>query len=95
MAAQKLMEYLPQDLRPDYEPILFPDEDSYEWLIVKAADCISAYLKCADEGAADSGEFRKAQKNISISTSAIKMPGADEFMWKFAPGFGMPADALN
>lgn len=62
MAAQKLMEYLPQDLRPDYEPILFPDEDSYEWLIVKAADCISAYLKCADEGAAGNGEFRKAQK---------------------------------
>lgn len=75
MAAQKPMEYLPQDIRPDYESILFPDEDSYERPIVRAADCISAYLKCADEGVAGNCEFRRAQKNISISISAMKMPG--------------------
>lgn len=44
MASEKLLEYLPEDLRDAYVPLLLPDERAPEWRIVKAADRISAYL---------------------------------------------------
>ena len=42
MASEKLMDYLPEDFKGDFQKLLFPDEQSYEWRIVKAADRISA-----------------------------------------------------
>ena len=49
MASEQLMGYLPEDLKPEYAPLLFPREDSLEWRLVKAADKISAYVKCEEE----------------------------------------------
>ncbi len=49
VAAQKLAAMLPADLRYDFEPLLSPDESSREWRIVKAADKLSAYIKCVEE----------------------------------------------
>ena len=49
MASEKLLEYLPEDMQGDFRALLFPDEESYEWRIVKAADRISAYVKCLEE----------------------------------------------
>ena len=45
MASEKLLEYLPEDMQEDFRALLFPDEESYEWRIVKAADRISAYVQ--------------------------------------------------
>ena len=95
IASEKLMEYLPQDLRPDYEPLLFPDESSCEWRIVKAADRIAAYLKCVEEEASGNNEFGMAKENILNSIQALHRPEADEFMEEFAPSFAMCLDALN
>ena len=49
MASEKLLDYLPADFQEDFRELLFPDEESYEWRIVKAADRISAYVKCLEE----------------------------------------------
>ncbi len=95
IASKKLMEYLPADLRPEYEPLLFPDENTRVWRIVKAADRISAYVKCLEEDASGNHEFRYAQENIRISIADMNMPEANDFMRDFAASFALPLDALN
>ena len=95
MASKKLLEYLPEDMKEDFRALLFPDEESYEWRIVKAADRISAYVKCLEEYGYGNREFLTAQENIRASISQMNMPEAEDFMREFAPSFMLPHDALN
>lgn len=95
MASKKLLEYLPEDMKEDFRALLFPDEESYEWRIVKAADRISAYVKCLEEYGYGNREFLTAQENIRASISQMNMPEAEDFMREFAPSFMLPLDALN
>lgn len=95
MASQKLLDYLPPDFQETFEKLLFPDEESPEWKIVKAADRISAYVKCLEEYAFGNREFLTAQENIRASISAMNLPEAEDFMREFAPSFLLPLDALN
>lgn len=95
MASQKLLDYLPPDFQETFEKLLFPDEESLEWKIVKAADRISAYVKCLEEYAFGNHEFLTAQENIRASISAMNLPEAEDFMREFAPSFLLPLDALN
>ena len=95
MASEKLLEYLPEDRKEDFRALLFPDEESYEWRIVKAADRISAYVKCLEEYGYGNREFLTAQENIRASISQMNMPEAEDFMREFAPSFMLPLDALN
>ena len=95
MASEKLLEYLPEDMKEDFRALLFPDEESYEWRIVKAADRISAYVKCLEEYGYGNREFLTAQENVRASVSQMNMPEAEDFMREFAPSFMLPLDALN
>ena len=95
MASEKLLDYLPADFQEDFRELLFPDEESYEWRIVKAADRISAYVKCLEEYGFGNREFLTAQENIRASISQMNMPEAEDFMREFAPSFMLPLDALN
>ena len=95
MASEKLLDYLPADFQEDFRELLFPDEGSYEWRIVKAADRISAYVKCLEEYGFGNREFLTAQENIRASVSQMDMPEAEDFMREFAPSFMLPLDALN
>ena len=95
MASEKLLEYLPEDLREDYAPLLLPDETSEEWKLVKAADKISAYLKCLEEEGYGNHEFMAAKQNIESSIRALELPEVNDFMDQFAPSFRLPLDALN
>ena len=76
-------------------PLLLPDESAPEWRVVKAADRISAYLKCLEEEGYGNGEFLAAKQNIAASIEALGMPEVDDFMREFAPSFRLPLDALN
>ena len=49
IANEKLLSMIPPELREDYEEIVLQNEDSYEHILVKAADKISAYAKCIEE----------------------------------------------
>jgi 5'-deoxynucleotidase len=95
LATEKLIGYLPEDLRPEYEPLLFPDESSGEWKLVKAADKICAYLKCVEELSLGNREFATAESDIRRALTALNMPEVDEFMQEFAPSFSMPLDQLD
>jgi 5'-deoxynucleotidase len=87
--------YLPEDLRPEYKPLLFPNERSGEWRLVKAADKICAYLKCVEELSIGNREFASAEEDIRASLTRLNLPEVDEFMREFAPSFSMPLDQLD
>ena len=95
LASKQLLEYLPEDFRADFEALLLPDESTREWKIVKAADRISAYVKCVEEAGYGNEEFRRAQETIRRSISGMDMPEAEIFMEEFVPSFSLPLDGLN
>lgn len=71
IAAERLLSRLPEDLRPVYRSILLPaehdsDQDSrYLLRLVKAADKISALIKCIEEETTGNTEFRTAKKHTA------------------------------
>ncbi|MBQ3222949.1 MAG: 5'-deoxynucleotidase [Clostridia bacterium] len=95
LATEQLMSYLPDDMRAAYEPLLKPDETSEEWKLVKAADRLSAYIKCLEESGYRNDEFRQAQVNTLLAIHEMKVPEAEDFLREFAPSFALPLDALN
>ena len=95
MASEQLAGYLPEDLREEFQPLLFQDENSEEWKIVKAADKISAYVKCVEELGYGNAEFESAGGTIRAQIEEMGLPEADDFMREFVPSFALPLDALN
>jgi 5'-deoxynucleotidase len=94
-ARHKLLAMLPSELRPDYESLIFTDEDASEWRIVKAADRICAYVKCLEELKAGNREFARAEKTIKKAIDAIDLPEVQYFMKHFVPSFVLTLDELN
>ena len=64
VANDKLISMLPEELRPDYKEVIEVDSKSYEGILVKAADKISAYIKCIEEMRSGNKEFAKAEKSL-------------------------------
>ncbi len=95
-AAKSLLELLPEDLRPDYEGLFFrkPGEEEL-WKIVKAADKISALIKCVEEGKAGNREFDSAKKSIEESIRNMKVPEADIFVQEFLPSYYLTLDEIS
>lgn len=60
---------LPEDIRPTYEALIGTEEKGAEWRIVKAADKISAYIKCMEERKMGNREFAEAETS---TLSAIR-----------------------
>ena len=95
VAARKLTAMLPDDLRADFEPLLTPDEACREWRIVKAADKLSAYIKCVEELKAGNSEFARARESIARQLAAMELPELREFMAEFGRGFELTLDELD
>lgn len=95
-ASRKLLSMLPEDMRAYYEAAFFKqDEDEYLWKIVKAADKISALIKCIDEKKAGNTEFTKALESTQRAIEKMKLPEAEEFMNDFIPAFYLTLDELG
>ena len=77
---------LPEEMAQIYRDILFYDESSYEGRIVKAADRISAYIKCIEEEKAGNSEFKKRRINFEENTGYENARGGI-FFSIFHPGF--------
>lgn len=95
VSKNKLLSMLPDEMKAEYQKILFFDEDSAEGRIVKAADRLSAYIKCLEEEKAGNTEFKKAAASILKKITDMQMPEADYFMEHFIPGFRLTLDELN
>lgn len=96
VAKEKLSQMLPRDLQPDYLGLLFIEENDKEhWWLVKAADKISAYLKCIEELKGGNQEFAKAEKTIKREISKINLPEVAYFMKHFVPSYSLTLDDLD
>lgn len=96
VACNRLLNMLPKDLREEYENLFIKkDEDEYLWKIVKAADKISALIKCIEEENAGNSEFVSAQMTLRKAVDQIDMEEVKEFLKEFMPSFGMTLDELQ
>ena len=94
MANDRLLAMLPEDLRGCFAPYLCEGRD-YDHQIVKAADSLSAYLKCVEERRAGNHEFDAAGEAIRRQLDAITLPEVQDFIREFVPSFSLTLDELN
>ena len=94
LSADRLLALLPEDLQPAFTPYM-KQASGYDHSLVKAADRISAYIKCLEEQRAGNREFDYAAENIRRSIAAIDLPEVRDFLTDFLPAFGMTLDELN
>ncbi|MBE5815898.1 MAG: 5'-deoxynucleotidase [Clostridiales bacterium] len=94
-ARQRLTAMLPKEMQPDFLPYLQPDEESESWQLVKAADRISAYIKCLTEEKLGNGEFAKAKETILESLQASPLPEVEDFLREFVPSYTLTPDELS
>ena len=64
IANEKLLSMLPEELQEDYRALIAEEEDSYEHMLVKAADKIAAYIKCIEEMRSGNREFARAEATL-------------------------------
>ena len=94
LSADRLLALLPEDLQPAYNPYM-KQVSGYEHTLVKAADRISACIKCMEEQRAGNREFDYAAENIRDSIASIDLPEVKDFLTDFLPAFDMTLDELN
>ena len=99
VAEMRLLEQLPEDSRGVYAEIFDgtgAEEDKYMRRLVKAADKLSALIKCMEESGAGNGEFRSAQISTekSVQKMAEELPEVRVFLDEFLPPYGSTLDEL-
>ena len=94
IAANQLISELPHEMQPEYEKIL-KEEKNEDWKYVKAADKLSAYIKCIEESNMGNTDFKKAKETLEKSVKNMKMKEVDFFMEKFLPSYTMTLDEIS
>ena len=109
VAEQRLLSRLPEDLRPVYRDIFGQDpssgeaspeeeeKEAYLRRLVKAADKLSALIKCIEEENAGNTEFRTAKKTILAAVDRLceELPEVRDFRSECLPPYGHTLDELS
>jgi len=96
LAAIQLLTMLPDDIREEYEDLFFVrEQDAYLWKLVKAADKISALIKCVEEEKTGNTEFSKAKKLTQKSIEDMKIEEVSVFLKEFFPAYKLTLDELQ
>jgi 5'-deoxynucleotidase len=95
-ACAALLRRLPEDLRGAYSPLLCPRQETDLALLpyVKAADKLSALVKCIEERKAGNREFARAESSIREILVHMRMPAIDCFLEEFLPVYEEPLDGV-
>ncbi len=94
VANDKLLSMLPDEMQGVYDPLLRDSEPQIRRL-VKAADRLSAYIKCVEESKVGNREFAKASDSIIQSVRDMDLPEADYFVEKFLPAYTLTLDEMD
>lgn len=89
-AEKQLTEMLPQDFKDDFNKIYNPDEKTEK--LVKAADKISAIIKCIEEINMGNREFFDAKESLEKALISLNCEEANIFCEEFLPGFYLSLD---
>ena len=93
VAGERLLDMLPPALRESYAPLVLED-DKVVLPIVKAADKLSAYIKCVEEQKAGNTEFDSAEKATMQAMRAMNLPELDWFIDNCLEAFALNLDQL-
>ena len=94
VAEKKLLHMLPEELQSVYAPILTPADAEVEKL-VKAADKLSAYIKCVEELKAGNTEFREAAAQTRKALEVYGVPEVDYFLDTVMDSCSLTLDELK
>lgn len=94
LAAGNLLSLLPEDLRPAYEPIFDEEreEDAALRPLIKAADKLSAIIKCIEERKTGNREFMAAEEGLRRAVADMELSEAQVFMEEFLPAYEQSID---
>jgi 5'-deoxynucleotidase len=95
LACRQLLNTLPPELRPAYEELLVGETQRQLHDLVKAADKLSAYVKCIEERKAGNKEFLSAEKQSRRILEESELPEVAYFLEHFIPAFEKDLDELG
>lgn len=99
IAAKRLLALLPNELQAVYQAAICPTDNSPEQrlsrLFIKAADKISALIKCLQELALGNAEFQQAEAKTRKRIKELNLNEADYFVAHFVPAYALSLDDLN
>ena len=94
VAKNQLLTGLPEVMRDSYEPLFLETKEEEElWRYIKAADKISAYIKCIEESG--NTDFIEAEKTIEKTIRDMHIQEVDYFMEEFIPAYMKTLDELG
>ena len=93
IAGERILNMLPPVLRQSYESLVL-EEDEEIGRVVKAADKLSAYIKCVEEQKAGNTEFDSAAVLTMDSMKQMAMPELDWFIENCLPAYSLNIDQL-
>lgn len=93
VAGNRLLAMLPEDYKSDYEPLFtHRQEDEALWTLVKAADKISALIKCIEETRMGNKEFEIALKSQEKKIEEINLDEVKFFSDHFLKAYYLTLD---
>ena len=94
VAEEQMLSGLSSDIRAHYKGVLSETEEEEElWKYVKAADKMSAYIKCLEEKKSGNMDFADAEKTIYQAIVDMNIPEADYFIKEYIPAYMGTLDA--
>ena len=95
-AERELLTMLPSELEPEYRRLFEMEEsESAVYRYVKAADKLSAYIKCLEERKSGSREFLIAEKQTLKAVRDMGLPAADYFIENLLSAYELTLDELR
>ena len=94
VSCKKLVAMLPEQLQAEYEPLLTESDPEIK-RIVKAADKLSAHIKCLEELKAGNQEFASAARQTRKALEKMELPCLDWFMENCLEPFSRDLDELE
>lgn len=93
---KSLLEALPEDIRPVYEGLICSESSPDElYKLLKAADKISALIKCIEERRAGNTEFDAAYDSTLQAIRSLGCREAEIFLDEFMGAYSEPLDSLT
>ncbi len=95
-AGKRMLLMLPEELREEYTSLFEPQEcDKDLWMLCKAADKLTAYIKCLEEEKMGNREFDHAKRSTLTALQKMNLPELKVFMEEYLPAFTLTLDELN
>jgi len=95
LACEKLLATLPAEIRSSFAPVIDGEIAERTHDLVKAADKLSAYIKCIEERRAGNDDFISAERTTRDYLVKMKLPEVDYFLEHFIPAFELTLDELG